>query len=45
MADLYLGLLMTLTFGLMINEFDLIDQLLRGVRYGSLSETDRTLIK
>ena len=45
MANLCFGLLMSLIFGLMMSEFVLIDQLLlRGVRYGFLFETDRTLI-
>ena len=44
MADLCFGLLMAVIFGLMMNEFDFIDQLLRNVRYGFLFETDRTLI-
>ena len=44
MADLCFGLLMTLIFGLMTTEFDLIDQLLKTVRYGFLFEIDRTLI-
>ena len=43
MADLCFGLVMTLIFGLMMTEIDLIDQL-KSVRYGFLFEIDRTLI-
>ena len=44
MTDLRFGLLMALIFGLMMNEFDLIEQLMWSVRYGFLFESDSTLI-
>ena len=44
MANLCFGLLMTLIFDLMMNEFDLIGQLMMSVRYGILFEIGRTLI-